>query len=54
MRKAACRRVAEAGCTPHQIQSITGHQNLKEIETYTKAVEQASLAKTAMASVTKA
>jgi site-specific recombinase XerD len=35
MRKAACRRLAEAGCTPHQIQSITGHQNLKEIETYT-------------------
>jgi ribosomal protein L14E/L6E/L27E len=33
---------------------ITGHQNLKEIETYTKAVEQAALAKTAMASVTKA
>ena len=54
MRKAACRRLAEAGCTPHQIQSITGHQNLKEIETYTKAVEQAALAKTAMASVTKA
>ena len=36
---------------PH---TITGHQNLKEIETYTKAVEQAALAKTAMASVTKA
>jgi hypothetical protein len=35
---------------PH---TITGHQNLKEIETYTKAVEQAALAKTAMASVTK-
>ena len=54
MRKAACRRLAEAGCTPHQIQAITGHQNLKEIETYTKAVEQAALAKTAMASLTKA
>jgi site-specific recombinase XerD len=54
MRKAACRRLAEAGCTPHQIQAITGHQNLKEIETYTKAVEQKMLAKAAMASVTKA
>ena len=54
MRKAACRRLAEAGCTPHQIQAITGHQNLKEIETYTKAAEQKLLAKAAMASVTKA
>jgi integrase len=53
LRKAACRRLAEAGCTPHQIQAITGHQNLKEIETYTKAVEQAALARTAMASVTR-
>lgn len=25
LRKAAARRLAEAGCTPHQIQSITGH-----------------------------
>lgn len=51
LRKAACRRLAEAGCTPHQIQSITGHQNLKEIETYTKAVEQKRLAEIAMASI---
>jgi len=38
-RRAPCRRLAEAGCTPHQIQAITGHQ---------------MLAKAAMASVTKA
>jgi hypothetical protein len=48
------RRLAEAGCTPHQIQAITGHQNLKEIETYTKTVEQKMLANAAIASVTKA
>jgi hypothetical protein len=36
---------------PH---TITGHQNLKEIATHTKAVEQAALAKTAVASVMKA
>jgi len=54
MRKAACRRLAEAGCTPHQIQAITGHKNLKEVETYTKAVDQEALAKTAMASMTVA
>jgi integrase len=54
MRKAACRRLAEALCTPHQIQAITGHQNLKEIETYTKAVEQKRLAQSAMATVVAA
>jgi hypothetical protein len=25
-------------CSPHQIMTITGHQSLKEVETYTKAV----------------
>jgi integrase len=51
MRKAACRRLAEAGCTPHQIQAITGHQNLKEIETYTREVDQKGLARIAIASM---
>jgi integrase len=51
MRKAACRRLAEALCTPHQIQAITGHKNLKEIETYTRAVEQKRLAQAAMAAM---
>src|SRR5260370_20931698 len=49
MRKAACRRLAEAGCTPHQIQAITGHQNLKDIETYTQTVEPQMLATTPIA-----
>jgi integrase len=30
LRKAAARRLAEAGCTAHQIMSITGHQSMKE------------------------
>ena len=51
LRKAACRRLAEAGCTPHQIMAITGHQNLDEVETYTKAVNQKKLAKGAMAAI---
>jgi hypothetical protein len=29
---------------PHQIQSITGHKSLAEVETYTKAVDQLRLA----------
>jgi integrase len=30
LRKACARRLAEAGCSPHQIMSITGHSTLKE------------------------
>ena len=48
---AICVRLAEAGCTPHQIQAITGHDNLAEIETYTKAVSQKRLAQIAMDSL---
>jgi integrase len=39
LRKAACRRLAEAGCTVHQIAAISGHKTLKEIERYTKGVD---------------
>ena len=48
LRKAAARRLAEAGCTTHQIAAITGHRTLAEIVRYTRAVEQVRLAKTAM------
>ena len=51
LRKAACRRLAEAGCTPHQIMAITGHQQLAEVETYTKDVNQKRLAQGAMATI---
>jgi integrase len=49
LRKAAARRLAEAGCTTHEIAAITGHASLSEIQRYTKAVEQARLARAAMA-----
>ncbi|WP_162922242.1 tyrosine-type recombinase/integrase [Asaia bogorensis] len=48
LRKAAARRLAEAGCTPHQIAAITGHKTLSEIERYTRAVDQKKLAEEAM------
>lgn len=51
LRHAICGNLAEVGCTPHQIQAITGHKNLQEIETYTKAVNQRRLAEIAMASL---
>jgi integrase len=48
LRKAACRRLAEAGCSPHEIGAISGHATLKEIVRYTKAVDQRQLAHAAM------
>jgi integrase len=55
LRKAMCRRLAEAGCTVHQIMAISGHQTLSEVQRYTKAVEQSRMARQAMeaASVTQ-
>jgi integrase len=51
IRKAAARRLAEAGCTEHEIASITGHASLREITRYTKAADQKKLARAAMEKV---
>ena len=51
LRKAAARRLAEAGCTPHQIAAITGHATLKEVTRYTKAADQVGLAAAAMKAI---
>jgi len=48
LRKAAARRLAEAGCTTHEIAAITGHSSLSEVQRYTKAADQARLARAAM------
>jgi integrase/recombinase XerD len=48
LRKGAARRLAEHGCTPHEIAAITGHATLKEIERYTKDAERKGLAISAM------
>jgi len=47
-RKAAGRRLAEAGCSAHQIMSILGHESLSEAERYTKTARQKTLADSAM------
>jgi len=49
LRKAAARRLAEAGCSAHEIQSITGHKTLSEVERYTRAADQTKLATSAIA-----
>ena len=48
LRKAAARRLAEAGCSVNEIASITGHVSLEEVARYTKAAEQKKLARAAM------
>jgi integrase len=49
LRKAACRRLAEAGCSANEIMAISGHATMKELVRYTKAADQARLARNAMA-----
>ena len=48
LRKAACRRLAEAGCSGNEIMAISGHATLKELVRYTAAADQARLARNAM------
>src|SRR5262249_10802532 len=49
LRKAAARRLAEAGCTAHEIGAITGHASLAELVRYTRAADQRRLAEAAIA-----
>lgn len=49
LRKAAARRLAEAGASALQIAAITGHQTLAEVARYTASAEQERLAEGAMA-----
>jgi integrase len=53
LRKAAARRLAEAGCTAHEIGAITGHASLAELVRYTRAADQRRLAEAAMAKTRK-
>ncbi len=48
LRKAAARRLAEAGCTAHEIAAITGHASLSEVERYTRDASQSKLSETAI------
>ncbi|MCC8956190.1 tyrosine-type recombinase/integrase [Bradyrhizobium sp. Pear77] len=49
LRKAACRRLVDAGCDPFQVQAITGHKNLDEIMVYVRDRDRKLLAGQAMA-----
>jgi integrase len=54
LRKAVACRLAESGCTAHEIAAITGHASLREVARYTRAADQRHLAVAAMAKVSKA
>jgi len=47
LRKAAATRLAEMGCTPHEIMAVTGHRTLKEVDRYTREAAQRLLAASA-------
>jgi integrase len=48
LRKAFCRVAAEAGLTPHEIMSLSGHKTLHEVMRYTAAVDRKKLAASGM------
>lgn len=48
LRKAAARRLAEAGCSVNEIAAITGHASLREIAHYTAKADQGRLARQAL------
>jgi integrase len=48
LRKSAPIRLANAGCSAHEIAAITGHRSLREVAHYTRAADQQRLARQAM------
>lgn len=53
LRKAAMRRLAEAGGTVKELQSVSGHGTLKEVERYTRAADQRLLSQAAIGKLDK-
>jgi integrase len=52
LRKARCRWLAEHGCSGNEIMAHSGHATMKELVRYTKAADQARLARNAMTRTT--
>jgi integrase len=48
LRKAAARRLAEAGNSVNLIAAVTGHLSLKEVERYTREADQERMADAAV------
>jgi integrase len=54
LRKAAGRRLADVGCSTHDIMAVLGHKTLAEAERYTREADRARGASRAIATVIKA
>ena len=48
LRKTTATALADAGCSAHEIQAITGHATIAQVQHYTKAADQKRLAKAAI------
>ena len=48
LRKTALRRLAENGASEKEISAVSGHKSIAEVQRYTKAADQAGLARAAM------
>jgi integrase len=53
LRKAACRKLAHAGCTGPEIMAISGHSTLAQVQVYIEGVEQERMAEAAMMKLEK-
>ena len=53
LRKTACTRDANEGCTVHEIMSHSGHKSPQMVAHYTKAADQAKLARAVMERIVK-
>jgi integrase len=51
LRATGCTRLADAGCSTHEIAAWSGHMTLKEVERYTKSANQKRLAVSAIARI---
>jgi hypothetical protein len=49
LRKAAAGRLADFGCTTHEIAAVTGHASLREVQRDTRGTDQKHLATSAAA-----
>lgn len=54
LRKAAARRLADAGCSAHEIMAITGHRTLAEAQRYTRDADQKRGARAAFTKLSEA
>jgi hypothetical protein len=53
LRKAWCRRAAEAELSEAQIMAVSGHKTSREVQRYIKMIDRERLAKQAIAAVSR-